>query len=201
MVGICCMTGAMADPVIDWVTPPAWLQSPTQSGPARPGALVSGPVWISTGRGGKAVIVIGQERVELDENALWEWSGQDNEEVGNAVQGRVRVGPAIAGRQAAKSQRSDTTVVRLYTSAPWLLVLDGGENQSIAEGLSLFLKKSGYPVSAAQKMQAGSATSWEIWLDGFMSREAAVSIGKDLTALAPGIVSAKPKRKSTSIGN
>ena len=184
---------ARGDPVIDWVTPPVWLQTQTENTPAWPGMTVTGQAWLATGKGGKVMVRLGLKQVELDENSLWEWAGKEDGSGGNTVQGRVREGPAPVRGQAFKN-RSDDQSVRLHEGAPWRLVLDAGENQSVAEGLVLFLRNSGYPVSTAQKMQDVSGVKWQIWLAGFMSSEAAASIGANLVALAPGI-SASAKRR------
>lgn len=193
------VTCALADPVIEWVTPPAWLQTETENAPARPGMTVAAPAWLATGRGGKVAVLIGQEQVEIDENSLWEWSGQGDGGVGNAVQGRVRAGAAPASGLAASDDRPGDGSVRLHPNASWMLVLDLGENQSAAEGLALFLGNSGYPVSAAQKTEHASGVTWQIWLDGFMSSAAASAISANLRALAPGIISAAPTRKRAPV--
>lgn len=152
---------------------------------------VSGQAWLATGRGGRAMVRIGLEQIELDENSLWEWEGPHDGSVGNTVQGRARVGTA----PLAIEHRSDDRSVRLHQSAPWMLVLDVGEDQNAAERLLLFLRNSGYPVRTAQQMQDVSGVRWQIGLNGFMSSEAAISIGKNLVALAPGIISATSKRR------
>jgi len=155
---------------------------------------VTGQAWIATGRGGKAVIRIDQEQVELEENALWEWTGKDDGGTGNAVQGKIRVGYAPGQVKTASDKPSTDPSVRLQQNAAWLLVLDVGTDQSAAEGMAAFLKFSGYPVNPAQQVQP---PRWQIWLDGFMSPQAAQSVGKSLQSLAPGIVSATPRRKPT----
>lgn len=182
-------SSTMAQPVIDWVTPPVWLQTETENTSAQPGTTLTKQAWVSTGRGGKAMVRLGREQVEIGENSLWEWTGQDDGSGGNAVQGEVRVSKVAAKSQAVAENPSVDQPVRLYQNAPWMLVLDVGSNQSAALGLVNFLRNSGYPVSEEQRVKRFFGDKWQIWLNGFASSEAAMSIGANLIALAPGILS------------
>ena len=189
-----CATEALAQPVIDWVTPPVWMQTPTENTSAIPGTTLNRQAWISTGRGGKAVIRLGSEQVEINENSLWEWAGQNDGSTGNAVQGGMRVSNAVARNTSAADAPSADQLVRLHQNAPWMLVLDVGKEQAGAEGLVNFLRNSGYPVSEAQRIKRFFGDRWQIWVNGFMNGEAATTMGNSLMALAPGISGATAQR-------
>ena len=188
---------AAAQPVIDWVTPPVWMQTQTENTSALPGTSLAGPAWISTGRGGKAVIRLGGEQVEINENSLWEWAGQNDGSTGNAVQGSVRVSNTVLTGPSADVVPSADQSVRLSQNAPWRLVLDAGKDQGAAEGLVNFLRNSGYPVSEVQRIRYFFGSKWQIWVNGFMSNEAAAAMGNNLVALAPGILAATAQRVAT----
>lgn len=134
------------------------------------------------------MVRLGREQVEIGENSLWEWTGQDDGSGGNAVQGGLRVSKVAAKGQDVAENPSVDQPVRLYQNAPWMLVLDVGGNQSVAVGLVNFLRNSGYPVSEEQRVKRFFGDKWQIWLNGFASSEAAMSIGANLLALAPGIL-------------
>ena len=185
---------AVAQPVIDWVTPPVWMQTQTENTSALPGTTLIRQTWISTGRGGKAMIRLGGEQVEINENSLWEWAGQNDGSTGNAVQGGMRVSTAAARSPAAADAPSADQPIRLHQNAPWALVLDAGKDQGGAEGLVNFLRNSGYPVSEAQRIKRFFGDKWQIWLSGFISGEQATSMGNGLVALAPGILGAVARR-------
>lgn len=193
--------GAVAGPVIESVTPPVWLQTQSQNTSAQPGTALSGQSWISTGRGGRAVVTMGHEQVEIDENSQWEWSGMDDGSTGNAIQGRMRVSIAAPKGQLMPENPQGDTPPRLYRKAPWMLVLAAGDEQATAERLVNFLKNSGYPVGAAQQVQLDSGLVWQIRLEGLPTSEAAVALGSRLMALAPAIVSATPELKSADTPN
>lgn len=189
------LTNASAGPVIDWVTPPAWLQTGTENTPALPGTALSVQTWISTGRGGKALVVIGGEQVEIDENSVWEWSGLDDGNTGNTIQGGMRVSTS---QNLANIQTQTTEIeqaARFYRRAPWILLLDAGNDQAAALKLVDFLKNSGYPVKAAQQVQPDNGAKWQIWLEGLPSKDASMAVGIRLRALAPAILSASPELK------
>ena len=188
---------ALAQPVIDWVTPPVWMQTQTENTSALPGTTLTKQAWISTGRGGKAVIRLGNEQVEINENSLWEWAGQNDGSTGNAVQGGMRVSNTSVRSASAAVVPSADQPVRLYQNAPWMLVLDVGKEQGSAEGLVNFLRNSGYPVSDAQRIKRFFADRWQIRINGFTSGEAATAMGNNLVALAPGILAATAQRVAT----
>ena len=195
--GLLAVTGAsnaVAQPVIDWVTPPVWMQTQTENSSALPGTALTKQAWISTGRGGKAMIRLGGEQVEINENSLWEWAGQNDGSTGNAVQGGMRVSTVVTRSTSAAEAPSADQPIRLHQNAPWMLVLDVGKDQSGAEGLVNFLRNSGYPVSEAQRIKRFFGDKWQIWVNGFMSSEAATSMGNSLVALAPGILGATAQR-------
>ena len=191
------LTSASAGPVIDWVMPPAWLQTRTENTPALPGTALRVQTWISTGRGGKALVVIGGEQVEIDENSIWEWSGLDDGNTGNTIQGAMRVSTS----QNQSNIQTQTTEIRpaarFYRKAPWILLLDAGNDQADALKLVGFLKNSGYPVKAVQQVQPDNGVKWQIWLEGLASKDAAAAVGTRLKALAPAILSASPELKET----
>ena len=68
------------------------------------------------------MVRLGREQVEIGENSLWEWTGQDDGSGGNAVQGGVRVSKVAAKSQAVAENPSVDQPVRLYQNAPWMLV-------------------------------------------------------------------------------
>ena len=187
-------SNAVAQPVIDWVTPPVWMQTQTENTAVLPGTTLTKQAWISTGRGGKAMIRLGGEQVEINENSLWEWAGQNDGSTGNAVQGGMRVSTAVARNLSTTDTPSADQPIRLHQNAPWMLVLDVGKDQSGAEALANFLRNSGYPVSEAQRIKRFFGDKWQIWVNGFMSSEAATSMGHSLVALAPGILGAAAQR-------
>ena len=189
-----CVPNAAAQPVIDWVTPPAWMQTQTENTSALPGTTLIKQAWISTGRGGKAMIQLGAEQVEINENSLWEWAGQNDGSTGNAVQGGMRVSNTVAKNPSAAKVPAADQPVRLHQNAPWMLVLDAGKDQGDAEGLVNFLRNSGYPVSDAQRIKRFFGDKWQIGVNGFMSSEAATTMGNSLVALAPGILGASAQR-------
>ncbi len=190
---------AVAQPLVEWVTPPAWLQTDTEITPARPGVVISAQAVLTTGRGGKALVRVGREQVQIDENSLWEWSGPDDASVGNAVQGHIHVG-TTAPRALAPTQNTFSELsVRLYPAAPWALVLDAGESQGTAQTLVQFLSNSGYPVNTAQAVEEGAKPHWTIRLDGFMRSDEAANVGAVLMALAPGILAATPKQQALPV--
>ena len=189
-----CAPNALAQPVIDWVTPPAWMQTQTENTSALPGTTLIKQAWISTGRGGKAMIQLGAEQVEINENSLWEWAGQNDGSTGNAVQGGMRVSNTVAKNPSAAKVPAADQPVRLHQNAPWMLVLDAGKDQGDAEGLVNFLRNSGYPVSDAQRIKRFFGDKWQIGVNGFMSSEAATTMGNSLVALAPGILGASAQR-------
>ena len=191
---LCWVSCAVAEPLIEWVTPPAWLQTDTDITPARPGMSISAQAVITTGRGGKAMVRVGRDRVQIEENSLWEWSGQDDAGVGNAVQGQIHVGTTIPRGLTPLQSAVDESSVRLYPTAPWALVLDVGESQGTAQTLVQFLSNSGYPVSAARAVEQDAKLRWNISLDGFLRSEDAANVGAVLMALAPGILSATPRQ-------
>lgn len=204
LFAVCCLanllfgsyaSGAAAQPVIGWVTPPVWLQTQTENTSAPPGTTLTKQAWISTGRGGKAMILLGDEQVEINENSLWEWSGRNDGNTGNAVQGGMRVSTAIARSLPVEVQTADQTV-RLYPDAPWQLLLDAGRDPVAAEGLVNYLRNSGYPVSEAQKIKHFFGDKWHIALNGFASEQAAAAMSHRLIALAPGIHDATVKLRS-----
>lgn len=161
--------------------------------------MLTGQSWISTGRGGRAVVTIGQEQVEIDENSLWEWSGNDDGSAGNTIQGRMRVGTALPKGRAVPDSAPDDATPRLYRKAPWMLILDAGEEQAAAQRLVGFLKNSGYPVDAAQQVRLKSGVVWQIWLQGLATRAAALALGTQLMALAPAIFSATPEQNNEPV--
>ena len=187
-------SNALAQPVIDWVTPPVWMQTQTENTSAVPGTALTQEAWISTGRGGKAMIRLGAEQVEINENSLWEWGGPNDDSTGNAVQGGMRVSTGVARGTAATELPSADRPARLHQNAPWMLVLDAGKDQVGAEALVTFLRNSGYPVSEAQRIKRFFGDKWQIWVNGFMSSEAATSMGNSLMALAPGILGVVAQR-------
>lgn len=189
--------GAVAGPVIESVTPPVWLQTQSQNTAAQPGTALTGQTLISTGRGGRAVVTMGQEQVEIDENSQWEWSGMDDGSAGNTIQGAMRVGTAQPKGQPLTESAAGDTAPRLYRKAPWMLVLAAGDDQVAAQRLVNFLNNSGYPVGAAQQVQLDSGLMWQIRLEGLTTSEAAMAIGGRLMALAPAIFSATPELKNT----
>lgn len=189
-----CASNATAQPVIDWVTPPVWTQTQTENTSSLPGTVLTKQAWISTGRGGKAMIRLGGEQVEINENSLWEWAGRNDGSTGNAVQGGMRVSTVAARSASAADGPSADLPIRLHQNAPWRLVLDVGKDQGGAEGLVNFLRNSGYPVSEAQRIKRFLGDRWQIWINGFMSGEAAASMGNSLVALAPGILGATAQR-------
>ncbi len=188
-------SSALADPVVVWITPPVWLQTPTESAPGRPGMTITGKAWLSTGKGGQVGIRVGNEVVELDQNSLWEWQGLDDGSVGSSLQGNMRVGSAPG--KGGDPGNKQTANLRL--GAPWMLVMDAGNNAASAEALVVFLRNSGYPVSETQRLQHPADAHWHFWLDGFSNNEAAAYTGAKLLALAPGILSATPKRKPMAV--
>jgi hypothetical protein len=190
------VTAAWADPVIAWVIPPVWIQTPTESAPARPGTPLTGMVWLTTGKGAKVGVRIGQELVELDQNSLWEWQGLNDGTVGNTLQGAVRVASAPDLETPQTLPAAGEARMRLQQGAPWMLILDAGENPDNAKTLVTFLRNSGYPVSSIKKRKHTASVHWQFSLDGIASREAASSMGVQLLALAPGILSATPQRKA-----
>ena len=189
------LTNARAGPVIDWVTPPAWIQTQTENTPALPGTALSVQTWISTGRGGKALVVIGNEQVEIDENSVWEWSGKDDGNTGNTIQGSMRVGTSqnMTNIQTQATETGQAT--RFYRRSPWILLLDAGNDQAAALNLVDFLKNSGYPVKTAQQVQPDNRAMWQIWLEGLPSKDTAIAVGVRLRALAPAILSVSPELK------
>ena len=187
LLASCWASGVMAQPVIDWVTPPVWVQTATENTSAQPGTTLTGQTWLSTGRGGKAMVRLGLEQIEITENSLWEWAGEDNGSSGNGVQGGIRVSTVSERSLAALESPTTDQAVRLYHQAPWKLVLDVGGDQTAAEGLVNFLRNSGYPVSQAQRVKRFFGDKWQIMLNGLVSAEAAGSIAINLIALAPGI--------------
>jgi len=189
-----CALNAAAQPVIDWVTPPVWIQTQTDNTSAVPGTTLIRQTWISTGRGGRAMIRLGLEQVEINENSLWEWAGQNDGSSGNAVQGGMRVSSALAAVPLAAEVPSADQPVRLHQNAPWMLALDAGKDQGGAEGLSNFLRNSGYPASEPQRIKRFFGDRWQIGVNGFMSSEAATAMGNSLLALAPGILGATAQR-------
>lgn len=198
LLGSCALTNASAGPVIDWVTPPAWLQTLAENTPALPGTALNVQTWISTGRGGKALIVIGSEQVEIDENSVWEWSGNDDGSTGNAIQGVMRVSTS-QNLGNIQTQTTETgQAVRFFRTAPWLLLLDAGNDQAAALKLVDFLRNSGYPAKAAQQVQPDNNAKWQIRLEGLLSKEAAMAVGTRLKALAPAILSASPELKEAA---
>ena len=187
-------SNALAQPVIDWVTPPVWMQTQTENTSALPGTALTQQAWISTGRGGKAMIRLGAEQVEINENSLWEWAGSNDDSTGNAVQGGMRVSTVVARATAAAELPSADRPVRLHHNAPWMLVLEVGKDQGGAEALVNFLRNSGYPVSEGQRIKRFFGDKWQIWVNGFMSSEAATAMGTSLVTLAPGILGAVAQR-------
>ncbi|MBC7608514.1 MAG: hypothetical protein H7228_02900 [Polaromonas sp.] len=189
---------AMAGPLIDWVTPPVWLQTQSENTSAQPGTTLTEQSWISTGRGGKAVVMMGIELVEIEENSLWEWSGLDNGSTGSVIQGRMRVSTAASKAQGLIDSATGDAPPRLYPNAPWRLTLDAGDDETAAQKLVVFLKNSGYPVGGTHKTQLDYGLMWQIWLEGFQTNEAAITIGTNLMALAPAIFSATPELKNSA---
>lgn len=187
-------SNALAQPVIDWVTPPVWMQTQTENTSALPGTALTQQTWISTGRGGKAMIRLGAEQVEINENSLWEWAGPDDDSTGNAVQGGMRVSTAVTRGSAAGEILSADPPARLHHNAPWVLILEVGKDQGGAEALVNFLRNSGYPVSDGQRIKRFFGDKWQIWMNGFMSSQAATSMGNSLVALAPGILGVAAQR-------
>ena len=91
--------------------------------------------------------------------------------------------------------------IRLYANAPWTLILEAGEQEVNAQRLALFLRKSGYPVKAEQSRETKGAVTWQLLLAGFMSSEAAIAMGTQLMALAPGIVAATYQHQTPKTSN
>lgn len=189
------LSEAAAAPFIEWVSPPVWLETRAGNEPAQAGTSITSQTWITTGRGGSVMVRLASEQVEIDENSMWEWQGQDNGSTGNALQGRVRMGARV---QTAESKLNAPGVTRLYFNAPWTLVLNAGDEEANAQRLVLFLRKSGYPLQETKYKQADGTASWHLLVAGFLSNEAAMIMGKQLMALAPGIVSASYQRNPTS---
>lgn len=189
-LALCALLGSAAgEPRVEWVSPPAWLETRAGHEPAQPGTLLTAQTWITTGRAGKALVRLGHEQVELDENSMWEWQGQSNGSTGNALQGKVRVG-TFAARALTADGTAQDGAIRLYVNAPWTLVLDVGEDAINAQRVLLFLRRSGYPVRAESLRHKTGSVAWQLLLDGFMSSAAALTIGGQLMGLAPGIASA-----------
>lgn len=127
------------------------------------------------------------DQVELEENSMWEWQGQDNGSTGNTLQGHARVGSSTTRTQAVNMGDGP---IRIQFNAPWTLVLNVGDQETNAQRLVLYLRKSGYPLQTQRQLEANGDVTWQLRLDGLMSNEAAITMGKKLMGLAPGIVSA-----------
>lgn len=146
-------------------------------------------------RTSKVMVRLDREQVELDENSMWEWQG-GNGSTGNAMQGQVRMGASTARLQAADNLPGEGPV-RLYANGPWTLVLDVGQEALGAQRLLIFLRRSGYPIKAEPLRDTSGIATWQLLLEGFMSSEAAITMGGRIMGLAPGIVSATYKNKAT----
>lgn len=190
------LNDATGAPFIEWVSPPAWVETRLGNEPAQAGMPITGQTLITTGRAGKVLVRLDQEQVELHENSMWEWQDQGSGSTGNAMQGRVRVGSPSARSLPLEGGPMGDGPVRLYANAPWTLILEAGEQEVNAQRLALFLRKSGYPVKAEQSRETKGAVTWQLLLAGFMSSEAAIAMGTQLMALAPGIVSATYQHQS-----
>lgn len=194
------VTRANTGAIIEWVTPPAWLQTQTENSSAMPGKSFSGRAWITTGRGGRALVRVGNEQIEIDENSVWEWSGLDDGSSGNAIQGGVRMSTTRASAGSMPPTTTTTSAeqaLRFYRNAPWILLLDVGNDQAAGLKLVDFLSNSGYPVKAARQGQTDNSAKWQIWLEGLPSKDAAVAVGARLRALTPAILSASPELRES----
>lgn len=190
------LNNATGAPFIEWVSPPAWVETQLGNEPAQPGASIGGQTLITTGRAGKVMVRLDHEQVELNENSMWEWQDRVSGSTGNAMQGRVRVGTPYARVMPVEGVQLGEGPIRLYSNAPWTLILDTGTHEVNALRLTHFLRKSGYPVKAESRLEKSDVTAWQILLEGFMSSEAAVTMGAQLMGLAPGIVSATYRHQS-----
>lgn len=189
------VTSASAGAIIEWVTPPAWLQTETEDSSAMPGKSLNSQSWITTGRGGRALIRVGQEQIEIDENSVWEWSGLDDGGTGNTIQGQMRVSTSQASVTSQPQTTAADQALRFYRKAPWILLLDAGDDPDAALHLVDFLRNSGFPIKSVQQVQQDSTSKLQIWFEGLPSKDAATSLGSQLRALAPAILSTTPELK------
>lgn len=198
LVGLLAAIGvpsASANAIIEWVTPPAWLQTQTENSSAMPGKSLNGQAWITTGRGGRALVRVGHEQIEIDENSVWEWSGLEDGSTGNTIQGQMRVSTSQASVTSQPQTTAADPALRFYRNAPWILLLDAGDDQGVALHLVDFLRNSGFPIKSVQQVQQDSTPKLQIWLEGLPSKDVATSLGSQLRALAPAILSTTAELK------
>lgn len=198
---LCLGAGSLAaePPVVEWVSPPAWLQTPKQIVPAQPGMKITESAWLVTGRGGEVAVVAGQDLVLVESDGVWHWPGPDTVGSGNAIQGNVRIRSANARTLQAEEKRllATSPMPLQREAAAWVLFLRTGSDPQTAQALNSFLNGNGYPVRLASPngAPAGSPGGW-LALDGFKSEDSARAAGEHLAKNIPWIESFLARKKA-----
>lgn len=170
-------------PVIEWVQPPAWRQSPDRVLPLLPGMSVQNDETIMTGTGGAVEVRLGERSILLLESTVWAWTGARDAPTGEVRQGGIHTTDSTSGMEYTNRRRH----FRVYPNGQWHLTLALIANRPAAEQMAGFFRRNGYPTDIFDAVEKGEPV-FRVAIPGFQSQEDAQTSADALRGRFPGII-------------
>ena len=192
-----------ADPAaaVEWVSPPAWIQSDSQSAALRPGMAIAEGDTVVTGAGGSASIRVDAERqLLISERSAWTWNGAAEGGSGDIQQGEVHVYNTRASRQPPTEEEpggSESASFRLHADGAWRLTLFSSPRRTSAEELRKHLERNGFPAALDVPVE-GDEHSFKIVIAGFRTKEDADKAAQNLKGKFPGVAEPRVERETSA---
>ena len=192
-----------ADPVaaVDWVSPPAWIQSESQSAALRPGTSIAEGNTVITGAGGGASIRVDAERqLLISERSAWTWNGATDGGSGDIQQGEVHVYNTRSSRHLGREEGSGagaSASFRLHADGAWRLTLFSTPRRTSAEELRHHLERNGFPAALDAPVEGGEQL-FKIVIAGFRVMEDADRAARSLKGKFPGVAEPRVERESSA---